>query len=177
MPDVVIPPTYISTFSVVAYAQGYIDDFINDYCKRHYEELEGKVVPTEYRFDEEGYGAFVEWMKGKEVAWENPANHYWKEFTKAAEKESWKADIKAQMEQIEKTLAMDTEDYLWLYKKDIQEIIENQMVARYCYSKGGVKHTIPGDEVIKQAVELLSDEARYNHILAEQDTQRKVENK
>jgi hypothetical protein len=71
----------------------------------------------------------------------------------------------------------DTEDYLWLYKKDIQEIIENQMVARYCYSKGGVKHTIPGDEVIKQAVELLSDEARYNHILAEQDTQRKVENK
>ena len=177
MPDVVIPPSYISTFSVVVYAQGYIDDFINDYCKRHYEELEGKIVPTEYRFDDEAYGEFVEWMKGKEVAWENPANHYWKEFAKAAENESWKADIKAQMEQIEKTLAMDTEDYLWLYKKDIQEIIENQMVARYCYSKGGVKHTIPGDEVIKQAVELLSDEARYNHILAEQDTQRKVENK
>ncbi len=177
MPDVVIPPTYISTFSVVVYAQGYIDDFINDYCKRHYEELEGRVVPTEYRFDEEAYGEFVEWMKGKEVAWENPANHYWKEFAKAAEKESWKADIESQMAQIEKTLAMNTEDYLWLYKKDIQEIIENQIVARYCYSKGGVRHTIPSDEVIRQAAELLSDDERYNYILTEQDTQRRVENK
>ena len=47
---------------------------------------------------------------------------------------------------------------------------------RYCYNRGGVKHTLPDDEVVGEAVKLLTDDSRYNHILTEQDTQRKQQN-
>lgn len=173
MPDVVIEPEYISTFSVVVYAQGLIDDFITEFCRRHYDELEGAVRPIEYSFTDENYAEFVEFMKDKEVAWENPANYFWKEFTKAAEKESWHEGIKEQMAEIAETLKMDTEDYVVLYKDDIKDIIESQIVTRYCFNRGEVMHSLEEDNTVKEAVKLLGEAERYSHILTEQDTLRK----
>lgn len=173
MPDLRVEPEYISTFSVVVYAQGYIDDFITDYCRRHYNELANSVTPREYSFTDEAYGEFVEWMEGKEVAWENAANRYWKEFEQEAAKEPWAENIKAEMEMINKTLSKETEDYLWMYKKDIQDIIEQQMIQRYCFQDGYTAHTLPEDTEVQQAVALLGNMEEHARILAEQDTERK----
>lgn len=173
MPDVKLEPEYVSTFAVVVYAQGFVDDFLADYCARHYEELEGGVVPTQYRFSDEAYGEFVEFMKGKEVAWESTASRMWKEFKKAAEKERWKESMTEQMLEIEANISNNTEDNLWLYKQELQEILESQIVTRYCYNEGGVAHSLPADKELAKAVELLGDRQAYDRILSEQDTQRK----
>ena len=173
MPDVKMEPEYVSTFAVVTYAQGFVDDFIADYCARHYEELEGSVVPAKYRFSDEAYGEFVEFMKGKEVAWESLANRLWKEFRKAAEKERWEESMTEQMAHIEANITNTTEDNLWLYKQELQTIIENNIVVRYCYNEGGVEHSLPSDKELERAIELLSNNTEYQRILAEQDTARK----
>lgn len=173
MPDVKMEPEYVSTFAVVTYAQGFVDDFIADYCTRHYEELEGKVVPTEYRFTDEAYGEFVEFMKDKEVAWESMASRLWKEFKKAAEKERWEESMAEQMAHIESNITNSTEDNLWLYKQELQTIIEDHIVTRYCYNEGGAEHSLPSDKELARAIEILSDSAEYQRILAEQDTARK----
>ncbi len=173
MPDVKLEPEYVSTFAVVVYAQGFVDDFIADYCARHYEELEGNVIPTKYRFSEEAYGEFVEFMKDKEVAWESAASRLWKEFKKAAEKERWQESMSEQMAHIEANITNSTEDNLWLYKQELQDIIEDQIVARYCYNEGGVEHSLPDDKELARALEMLDNKEEYRRILAEQDTERK----
>lgn len=173
MPDVRLEPEYVSTFAVVAYAQGFVDDFIADYCARHYEELEGAVVPTKYHFSDEAYGEFVEFMKGKEVAWESMASRLWKEFKKAAEKERQQESMAEQMAHIEANITNTTEDNLWLYKQELQTIIEDHIVTRYCYNEGGVEHSLPTDKELAKAIEILGDSAEYQRILAEQDTERK----
>lgn len=173
MPDVKLEPEYVSTFAVVVYAQGFVDDFIADYCARHYEELEGNVIPTKYRFSEEAYGEFVEFMKDKEVAWESAASRLWKEFKKAAEKERWQESMAEQMTHIEANITNSTEDNLWLYKQELQGIIEDQIVARYCYNEGGVEHSLPDDKELARALEVLDNKDEYRRILAEQDTERK----
>lgn len=173
MPDVKLEPEYVSTFAVVVYAQGFVDDFIADYCARHYEELDGAVVPTKYHFSEEAYGEFVEFMKDKEVAWESAASRLWKEFKKAAEKERWQESMAEQMTHIEANITNSTEDNLWLYKQELQGIIEDQIVARYCYNEGGVEHSLPDDKELARALEVLDNKEEYRRILAEQDTERK----
>lgn len=173
MPDVKLEPEYVSTFAVVVYAQGFVDDFIADYCARHYEELKGAVVPTKYHFSEEAYGEFVEFMKDKEVAWESAASRLWKEFKKAAEKERWQESMAEQMTHIEANITNSTEDNLWLYKQELQGIIEDQIVARYCYNEGGVEHSLPDDKELARALEVLDNKEEYRRILAEQDTERK----
>ena len=173
MPDVRLEPEYVSTFAVMVYAQGFVDDFLSEYCARHYDELQEAVVPTQYHFSDEAYGEFVEFMKDKTVAWESYATHLWKEFKKAAEKERWEENMSEQMAQIEANITNDTQDNILLYKKELQSIIENQIVARYCYSEGATKHLLPNDVELKRAVELLQDLEKYNTILTSQDTERK----
>ena len=173
MPDVRLEPEYVSTFAVVVYAQGFVDDFLAEYCARHYAELEGKVVPTEYSFSDEAYGEFVEFMKDKKVAWESSASRMWKEFKKAAEKERWKESMAQQMAEIEENITNDTEDNLWLYKQELQQIIEDNIVSRYCYNEGGVAHSLPTDKGVAKAVEVLLDTEQYATILSQKDTDKK----
>lgn len=173
MPDVRLEPEYVSTFAVVVYAQGFVDDFLAEYCARHYAELEGKVVPTEYSFSDEAYGEFVEFMKDKKVAWESSASRMWKEFKRAAEKERWKESMAQQMAEIEENITNDTEDNLWLYKQELQQIIEDNIVSRYCYNEGGVAHSLPTDKGVAKAVEVLLDTEQYATILSQKDTDKK----
>lgn len=173
VPDVKIEPEYVSTFAVVVYAQGFVDDFLNDYCARNYDQLSKSVIPTKYHFSDEAYDEFVAFMKDKEVAWESSASRLWKEFKKAAEKERWEESMASQMAEIEKNITNDTEDNLRLYKKELQEIIENQMVSRYAYSQGATAHSLPSDEELAKAIELLGNSAEYDRILSSQDTERR----
>lgn len=173
MPDVKLEPEYVSTFAVVVYAQGFVDNFISEYCERHYEELTGAVTPTLYRFSDEAYGEFVEFMKDKNVAWESAASRLWKEFKKAADKERWEENMAEQMAAIEANITNSAEDNLWLYKQELQRIIEDQIVVRYCYNEGGVEHSLIDDKELAKAVEILGNHTEYERILAEQDTERK----
>ena len=171
MPDVVLEPQYVSTFAYVVYGMGHVEDFVNDYSKRHYEEL--NVTPGEYRFGEKDYEEFVAFMADKEVAWESEAQRHWKKFKAAAEKERWNEDMVAQMEAIEKNISNDTEDNLRLYQKELTSIIEDNIVSRYCYNEGGIRHSLGDDSELHSAIELLQDKARYNTIITSQDTSRK----
>ena len=171
MPDVVLDPQYVSSFAYVVYGMGHVDDFVNDYCKQHYNEL--RVVPGEYHFDEGAYEEFVAWMDGKEVAWESDAQRHWKRFKEAAEKERWNEDMAAQMEAIEQNISNDTKENLYLYKKELSEIIEDNIVGRYCYNEGGIQHSLKDDSELRSAIELLEQPERYRTIVSSQDTARK----
>lgn len=171
VPDVKLEPQYISTFAYVVYGMGHIDDFLTDYCRRHYDEL--VVEPQKYHFDQAAYEEFIEFMKEKEVPWESEAELRWKEFKKAAEKERWSESIDTPLAQIDNLFANTTEDNLRLYQREISDIIEEQMVSRYCFNEGGIHHTIPIDTELAKAVEILQDKPLYTEIVTSRDTERK----
>lgn len=171
VPDVKLEPQYISTFAYVVYGMGHIDDFLTDYCRRHYDEL--VVEPQKYHFDQAAYEEFIEFMKEKDVPWESEAELRWKEFKKAAEKERWSESIDGPLAQIDNLFANTTEDNLRLYQREISDIIEEQMVSRYCFNEGGIYHTIPIDTELAKAVEILQDKPLYTEIVTSRDTERK----
>ena len=171
MPDVKLEPQYISTFAYLVYGMGYIDDFLSDYCRKHYDSL--VVEPRKYHFDDEAYEEFVEWMKDKEVPWQSEAELRWQEFKRAAEKERWKESMDSQMSEIDKNFSKSTEENLRLYKQEISEILEENLVGRYCYSSGRIHHNLPLDTELTKAIEILQDGQLYNHIVTTQDTKRK----
>ncbi len=171
VPDVKLEPQYISTFAYVVYGMGHIDDFLTDYCRRHYDEL--VVEPQKYHFDQAAYEEFIEFMKDKDVPWESEAELRWKEFKKAAEKERWSESIDGPLAQIDNLFANTTEDNLRLYQREISDIIEEQMVSRYCFNEGGIHHTIPIDTELAKAVEILQNKPLYTEIVTSRDTERK----
>lgn len=171
VPDVKLDPQYISTFAYVVYGMGHIDDFLTDYCRRHYDEL--VVEPQKYHFDQAAYEEFIEFMKEKDVPWESEAELRWKEFKKAAEKERWNESIDTPLAQIDNLFANTTEDNLRLYQREISDMIEEQIVSRYCFNEGGIHHTIPIDTELAKAVEILQNKPLYTEIVTSRDTERK----
>jgi carboxyl-terminal processing protease len=81
--------------------------------------------------------------------------------------------MSAEMAEIERKITNDTQDNLRIYKKELQEIIENNMVSRYCYSEGQTAHLLTSDEELDEAIKLLQDPERYNTIRTTQDTVKK----
>ena len=77
------------------------------------------------------------------------------------------------MAEIEENITNNTEDNLWLYKKELQQIIEDNIVSRYCYNEGGVAHSLPTDKGVAKAVEVLLDTEQYATILSQKDTDKK----
>ncbi|MBE6200818.1 MAG: S41 family peptidase [Rikenellaceae bacterium] len=171
VPDVKLDPQYISTFAYVVYGMGHIDDFLTDYCRRHYDDL--VVEPQKYHFDQAAYEEFIEFMKDKDVPWESEAELRWKEFKKAAEKERWGESIDTPLAQIDDLFANTTEDNLRLYQREISDMIEEQIVSRYCFNEGGIHHTIPIDTELAKAVEILQNKPLYTEIVTSRDTERK----
>lgn len=171
MPDVVMPAEYVSSFAYVVYGTGHIDNFISEYCRKHYNTL--AVAPRSYRFTDKDYDEFMDYMKDKTVAWESEASYYWKQFKEAAAKERWSGNMDSAMADIEKNLTSDTKANLILYKKELSDIIENQIVARYCYNSGAVEHSLRDDNELAEAVKLLSDGQLYHKTVTSQDTSRK----
>ena len=112
-------------------------------------------------------------MADKEVAWESDAQRHWKRFKEAAEKERWNEDMAAQMEAIEQNISNDTKENLLLYQKELSEIIEDNIVGRYCYNEGGIQHSLKDDSELRSAIELLEQPERYRTIVSSQDTARK----
>lgn len=167
-PDVEMEPEYASTFAYVVYGMGLVDDFINEYCRNHYDSL--RVVPTEYRFEADAYEEFVAFMADKEVPWQSEASLRWKEFKKALEKERTPENIQTQLDEIENNINITTEDNLRLHQQELEEVIEGQMVLRYCYNRGSIEHGLQDDKELQRAIEIASDKSAYDKILTPQAT-------
>lgn len=173
MPDVKLEPEYVSSFAVMLYATGHIDNFIREWCARHYEELDGAVVPTQYRFPTESYEEFVTFLKGQDVKWESSATRLWKQFRKEAEKERWGEEVAETMNSIEAALPDNTEDNLRLYRTEIEKILTDRVVQRYCYYEGAIAHSLPESKELKEAIRVLTDTTLYREIVTSRDTDRK----
>ena len=169
MPDIRTEPEYISRFAATLYALGFIEDFGDEYIRRHgYREID----PATFRITDEDFADFVAFMQDKEVPYESETRRALKLIKDAAKNDRF-AEIGSRIETLEAELHDDTQTNLETYRKQIIESITSDIVLRHAYSAGVIRNSLGGDREVQRAVELLRDTAEYRRILAEQDTERK----
>lgn len=170
MPDLKLEPDYISTFAVMLYNLGYIEDFLDEYMRRN-PSLE--VDNRTFAISDEEYDNFVEFMADKDVPYESQTRLALDMLKRMAKQERYEEDLKQDLEQISSKLKDQKMDNLQNYRAEIEELLNNDIVLRHNYYEGVVEHSLVGDSTVIKAVELLNDRARYNKILQEQDTEKK----
>ena len=67
---------------------------------------------------------------------------------------------------MEKKLSHDVDRDFDIFKKDICELLADELVTRYYYQRGGIIQAIKSDSTILRARTLLGDDAAYKQILA-----------
>ncbi len=169
MPDIRTEPQYISRFAMTLYALGFIEDFGDEYMRRHAGE---RIDAKNFTISEADYDAFREFMKDKKVPYESDTRRALKSLKKASEDDRFE-ELTRRFEELEAELRDDTQTNLETYRTQIVESIENDIVLRHAYTAGVIEHSLPGDEEVRRAVEVLRDPEEYHRITTMLDTARK----
>lgn len=171
MPDVRLDPNYTSIFTMSLYAKGYIEDFANDYYKRH---REGIDVDT-FTLSDEEYGRFEAFMADKEVEYDSETQEALKELRRKAEREKYADRISEELDRIAEKLKEDKEADLESFKDDVRKLLEKEIILRYHYYGGVARHVSLNDPEVHRAVEVLKNGEEHRRILTSQDTPRNAE--
>ena len=168
MPDVKVPAAYISRFLLILYTKGYLEDFVDDYLKRH----PAKVDPVKFRFSDADYEDFIRFMEDKDVEFESESKKALAELRKKATEERYIRRIAEDLDRIAERLKDDKASNLKLYRNELTEFIENEIILRQYYTGGQTRYRLERDREVAAAMELLGDMERYRTILAGENPSR-----
>ncbi|WP_295938715.1 S41 family peptidase [uncultured Alistipes sp.] len=169
MPDIRTETEYISRFAMTLYALGFIEDFCDDYMRRHPDQ---QIDIRTFSITGQDYADFARFMQDKNVPYESDTRRALRKLKEAAQADRF-GDVEQQLTEFESTLKDDTATNLETYRKEIVETINNDIVLRHAYSAGVIEHSLPGDKDVRQAAEVLRDSEEYTRITTRQDTPRK----
>lgn len=169
MPDVKTDPEYISTFAVMLYNLGYVEEFLDGYMRRHPDMT---VDNASFAISDADYEDFVKFMEDKEVPYESQTRMALDLLKRTSKEERYDSEFADELQRIESKLKDRKTDNLRHYRVEIAELLDNDIVLRHNYYEGVIEHNLVSDSTVMKAVELLRDGGRYAKILREQDTER-----
>ncbi len=167
MPDVKTDPEYISTFAMMLYNLGYVEDFLDGYMRRN---PNLKVDNRSFSISDSDYEDFVKFMSDKDVPYESRTRIALENLKKISKEERYDANFADDLKQIEAKLKDQTADNLRHYRAEMMDLLNGDVVMRHNYLEGVVEHNLVSDSTVMKAVELLRDGDRYKKILSEQHT-------
>ena len=171
MPDVVREADYATRFVMTIYTEGHIEDYADDYAKKHDKRLQ-TMDPATFTISDSEFEDFVTMMRDRKTSYRSQSSQYADVVRRAAEQERQDTTILADIRRLERALQGDMESNLRRHREELTDAINTQIILRYRYSAGVAQYNLSDDSDAKAAVELLGNPEEYSRILREQDTAR-----
>ena len=165
VPDVKITPEYVSRFAIALYTQGYIEDWADEYMRKHHAE---PIDINTFSITDEDYEEFCRFVADKDISYESETRKALKTLEAAAEKELYAESMDEALEMLKGLLHDDNMSNLQRYRRDIVEALNGDIILRYAYNSGVLQHSAATDSSVAQAVELLLNREEYERILSQQ---------
>ena len=169
MPDKKVEPKYISTFAMVLSYMGIIDEFGDAYMKVNHAQ---KIDVENFSITDKDYDDFVKLAMEREIPYRSESRIALEKLRNTLAKER-NNSLGEALDAIDKGLKDDQRSNLETFRKEIVELINQNLVLRYAYSKGVIINSLKDDSDLAAAKALLANKAEYEHILTKQDTERK----
>ena len=80
--------------------------------------------------------------------------------------EGFTSITKEEIENLEKKLHANLDHSLEHFKKDVEDIIADEIIKRYYGNKGEIIYSLREDSELKEAFAILKDNERYKKILS-----------
>ncbi len=160
-PDIAIEKEELSRLSALLFTKNLLFNYATEYHAAKKEI----VGVDEFRLTEEEYVTFKNYVLKEKLNYTSLAEEALKKMKEAAEKEGVFEEIKMEYEKtLEKVSPNQTLD-LENKKKEILELLENEIVSRYYYQKGRTINSFQHDPVVIKAIETAINKVSYDAIL------------
>lgn len=164
-PDVDAQAKNMSEFVANLYALGHIEDFANDYYRRHADD----TIGTDFRLSDQEYELFESSLADKKIQFRSRASYYVDQLRSQLKQQQDSLEIETQLKAIETIISPNKEEGLTRYKDEIVSLIESDIVRRYCYAWGAVEHSFSKDTQLETAIKILNQEQKYKELLSVQE--------
>jgi carboxyl-terminal processing protease len=160
-PDVKIELESFSRLTSLLVVENLIFDFASKYKIAH----DSIAKPGVFKLSDDEYNAFKEMVLAADFDYRTATNDVLETLKKEAEAEGVYAENEALFKQLKEAYKPSKSRDLEFYKKEIIELIEDEIIGRYYFQTGRIQQSLLQDEYILEAVKILNDQTRYNSIL------------
>lgn len=165
VPDVKLEPQYISRFAVTLMRLGYVENWCDEYMRRHQNDT---IDVRTFTISDEEYANFVNYIADKEVEYESESRRALKALEKALESDLYDEALRGEIEHLSELIKDDKISNMQTYRRDIEAMLCSELVLRYAYTRGATEHYAVNDDEVQQAIDLILNEEEYRRILREQ---------
>lgn len=160
-PDIEIVPEQLSQIATELYLRNYIFDFATFY---YYAHPEIKTI-GEFNFTDKDYADFKAFLVKRNFDYTTVTEASFNELITNAKKEKYYDIHKQLFTELEKDITHDMNQDLKLFRSEISQLIQEEIIGRYFYEAGDIEWSIKNDEQVLKADEILNNRNEYDSIL------------
>ena len=123
------------------------------------------AVADSFVISDETYADFREYLKKRGFTYDLQSAKMLKELKKLIEFEGLATITKEEVEALEKKLHANLDHSLDHFKKDVKDLVADEIIKRYYGRKGEIIYSLREDSDLKEAFAILKDNERYRKIL------------
>jgi carboxyl-terminal processing protease len=160
-PDVKIEPTMASTITMHLYAK----NLFFKYANKFYREHKSIKSPEDFKITDAIYEDFMQFVKDEGFTFTSESENEIKNLEKIAKAEGYLEEIQPILDQVVATIEVEKTKDLIDNRKEIEEMLETEIVSRYYYQRGRIIAALDNDPELEKAFEVILNQEEYNDIL------------
>jgi carboxyl-terminal processing protease len=160
-PDIEILPASLSQIAAELYLRNYIFDFATKYYWAHPDIK----TPEQFSFTDKDYDDFKNLLLNRNFSYKTATEESLNELIANAKREKYYDIHKDLFTEMENDIAHSLDQDLTMFRSEITDLLEDEIITRYFYESGAIAWTIKKDEQILKALEILNNKEEYDSIL------------
>jgi carboxyl-terminal processing protease len=141
------------------------ENIVFEYATKHVHENPIIAPADEFVLSNKDYQDFKEFVLTKTFDYTTASEEQMKKLLKTAKQEGYADEIVDEYEDLYDKVKASKEKDLELFKDQIKDLVQNEIISRYYFQEGRIKNAFLDDESLKSAIEVLKDTDRYNALL------------
>ncbi|MBN2485279.1 MAG: S41 family peptidase [Bacteroidales bacterium] len=160
-PDINIEKEAPGNITIALYAQNLIFDFATVFASEN-QKIDS---PSAFYIYDELYASFVKYLQDKHFDYTTQSSEKLAELEKSARREGYFTVISPELALLKEKLQGDKETDLQIFRKEISDLLKDEIVSRFFYQKGRIETSLADDPEVAKAMEILSGKTTYFDIL------------
>jgi carboxyl-terminal processing protease len=162
IPDVEVKLPEFSTLAYALYTENYIFNYATIYRLNH-----PSIGPAnDFSISDKTYEEFQSWLVSQNFTYTTNTEEYYDDLLEATKDEGYYDEVSKDLAQLSALIEERKKEDFTIYKSEVVELLNSEIVARYYFQTGRIENTLASDPYIKEA-EKIFNSGDYNKILNE----------
>ncbi len=138
----------------------YIFDYVTEFC------IKNKTISEVKQFHFTDFEGFTKYLEVRGFFGETESDKIITDLREKAKKENLLETIAGDLKAAEAKILTEKKIEIQRHKKDLIDLIEKEIAARYYYEKGKIQMGLRNDKEIEESIKLLKNTEKYQKILS-----------